>query len=67
MVKLRPISDWEKPLSSVGAIKGGARIRERMSSCRQISGPSSRIGRIAQIIERKYGFDKNPFARLIRR
>lgn len=67
MVRLRPLSDWEKPLSSVGAVKGGARIREKMGRYRQITGPSSRIGRIARSIEHKYGFHKNPFGKLIRR
>lgn len=67
MVRLRPISDWEKPLSSVGAVKGGARLREKMGRCRQITGPSSRIGRVARAIEHKYGFNKNPFGKLIRR
>lgn len=67
MVRLRPISDWEKPLSSVGAVKGGARLRENMGRYRMIAGPSSRITRIARSIEHKYGFHKNPFGKLIRR
>ena len=67
MVRLRPLSDWEKPLSSVGAVKGSSRIREKMGRYRQITGPSSRIGRVARSIERKCGLTKNPFGKLIRR